>query len=66
MEDYKYLFKIILVGDAGVGKTALVRRFTKGFFPFQEAPTIGVDVSVKTVTVNGERVKVCDTTFVLC
>lgn len=56
--DYKYLFKIILVGDAGVGKTAMVRRFTKGFFPFQEAPTIGVDMSVKTVTIDGEKVKV--------
>lgn len=55
--DYKYLFKVILVGDAGVGKTAMVRRFTKGFFPFQEAPTIGVDMSVKTVVVDGEKVK---------
>eukprot|EP00794_Sanderia_malayensis_P007329 gene7329-8149_t len=55
--DYKYLFKVILVGDAGVGKTAMVRRFTKGFFPFQEAPTIGVDMSVKTVQVDGEKIK---------
>ena len=56
--DYKYHFKVILVGNAGVGKTAMVRRFTKGFFPFQEAPTIGVDMAVKTVKVNGEKVKV--------
>jgi len=29
MEDYKYLFKIVLVGNAGVGKTCLVRKFTQ-------------------------------------
>lgn len=57
--DYKYHFKVILVGNAGVGKTAMVRRFTKGFFPFQEAPTIGVDMNVKTVDIDGEKVKVC-------
>ena len=61
--DYKYHFKVILVGNAGVGKTAMVRRFTKGFFPFKEAPTIGVDMSVKTVEVDGEKVKVKVTYF---
>ncbi|EDO44463.1 predicted protein, partial [Nematostella vectensis] len=57
MDDYSYLFKIILVGDANVGKTCLVRQFTKGYFPPNQGPTIGVDFTIKTVDVDGEKVK---------
>ena len=56
--DYSYLFKIILVGDSNVGKTSLMRRFTKGYFPSNHRATIGVDFTIKTVEVDGENVKV--------
>ena len=58
MEDYSYLFKIILIGDANVGKTCLVKRFAKGFFTPSQGPTIGVDFTIRTVEVDGEKVKV--------
>lgn len=57
MEDYKFLFKVVLVGNAGVGKTCLVRRFTQGLFPPGQGATIGVDFMIKTVEVDGERIK---------
>ncbi|XP_076446199.1 ras-related protein Rab-30-like [Babylonia areolata] len=57
MEDYKYLFKVVLIGNAGVGKTCLVSRYTKGFFPPGQMATIGVDFMIKTVEIDGDKVK---------
>lgn len=57
MEDYKFLFKVVLIGNAGVGKTCLVRRFTQGLFPPGQGATIGVDFMIKTVEIDGEKIK---------
>lgn len=58
MDDYKYLFKIVLVGNAGVGKTCLVRQFTQGNLPSgHQGATIGVDFMIKTVVANGTKIK---------
>jgi len=57
MEDYKFLFKVVLVGNAGVGKTCIVRRFTQGMFPPGQGATIGVDFMIKTVEIDGEKIK---------
>jgi len=57
MEDYKFLFKVVLIGNAGVGKTCLVRRFTQGLFPPGQGATIGVDFMIKTIEIGGERIK---------
>ncbi|TFG12215.1 MAG: GTP-binding protein [Promethearchaeota archaeon] len=48
-EEYDFLFKSIVVGDGGVGKTALTLRFSKGFFTEDYKMTIGVDFHVKTI-----------------
>ena len=51
-DEYDYLFKSIVVGDGGVGKTALTLRFSKGFFTEDYKMTIGVDFHVKTIKIN--------------
>ncbi|MHA1688948.1 MAG: Rab family GTPase, partial [Promethearchaeota archaeon] len=52
VEEYDFLFKCIVVGDGGVGKTALTIRFSQGFFAEDYKMTIGVDFKVKTITVH--------------
>ncbi|MEX2702250.1 MAG: GTP-binding protein [Candidatus Baldrarchaeota archaeon] len=44
-----YLFKVIVVGDAGVGKTSLTIRFAHGYFIDSYLMTIGVDLYTKNV-----------------
>jgi len=54
-EEYDFLFKSIVVGDGGVGKTALTLRFSKGFFTEDYKMTIGVDFHVKTITIETDE-----------
>jgi len=55
VEEYDYLFKSIVVGDGGVGKTALTLRFSKGFFTEDYKMTIGVDFHVKTISIDSNE-----------
>lgn len=48
-EDYDYLYKIVLVGDAAVGKTHLLSRYVKGTLPKSPTSTIGVEFATRTV-----------------
>jgi GTPase SAR1 family protein len=41
-EEYNYLFKIVVIGDSGVGKTNLVGQFVDEVFKDDEKPTVGV------------------------
>ena len=54
-DEYDYLFKSIVVGDGGVGKTALTLRFSKGFFTEDYKMTIGVDFHVKTISIDSSE-----------
>lgn len=57
-EAFDYLFKIVLIGDAGVGKTCVVQRFKSGTYTEKHGSTIGVDFTMKTLNIDGKLVKV--------
>jgi small GTP-binding protein len=53
----RILFNLNILGNAGVGKTCLVRKFTQGIFPPGQSATIGVDFMIKTVKVGDDKIK---------
>lgn len=55
--DYDYLFKLVLIGDSGVGKSCLLLRFADDQFTESYISTIGVDFRFRTVKVDGKTVK---------
>lgn len=56
---FDYLFKIILIGDSNVGKTCVVHRFKTGQYNEKQQNTIGVDFTVRSMDIDGKKVKVC-------
>ena len=57
-DTFDMLFKVVVIGDCGVGKTCVVQRFKAGTYVERHGNTIGVDFSMKTVVVDGKKVKV--------
>ncbi|CAG5114454.1 unnamed protein product [Candidula unifasciata] len=62
-DHYDYIWKIVLVGDSGVGKTNLLSRFTKNEFLSESKSTIGVEFATRHVTIKGKviRAQIWDT-----
>ena len=56
---YDHIFKIILVGDNGVGKSSIIRRFCEGSYAQDMDTTIGVDFYLSEIEVDGKKIKVC-------
>ena len=55
--EYDFLFKMIMLGDSGVGKSNIIARFTKNEFSFDSKPTIGVEFSVKNLMIDDRNIK---------
>ncbi|KAI3770426.1 hypothetical protein L6452_01559 [Arctium lappa] len=56
-DEYDYLFKVVLIGDSGVGKSNLLSRFTRNEFCLESKSTIGVEFATRTLQVEGKTVK---------
>eukprot|EP01083_Nonionella_stella_P273219 926752_1 len=54
---YDHLFKLLTIGDSGVGKTSLILRFCDDSYTDNFITTVGVDFRFKTVDINGKLVK---------
>ena len=56
-EHYDYLFKIVLIGDSGVGKSNLLLRYTKNQFKVNSQSTIGVEFATRNIKVDDSYVR---------
>ncbi|KAH7387432.1 hypothetical protein KP509_16G022800 [Ceratopteris richardii] len=56
-DDYDYLFKVVLIGDSGVGKSNLLSRFTRNEFSLESKSTIGVEFATRSINVDGKTIK---------
>ncbi|KAJ6803046.1 ras-related protein RIC1 [Iris pallida] len=55
--EYDYLFKLLLIGDSGVGKSCLLLRFADDSYLESYISTIGVDFKIRTVEQDEKTIK---------
>ena len=53
-QEYDYLFKLLLIGDSGVGKSCLLLRFADDTYTDSFISTIGVDFKIRTIELEGK------------
>lgn len=58
MNSYNLLYKIIIIGDSNVGKSSLVLRYCDNKFIQNFISTIGIDFKIKTIEIDGMKIKV--------
>jgi len=56
-DEYDFLFKVVLIGDSGVGKSNLLSRFTRNEFNLESKSTIGVEFATRSIKCDGKTVK---------
>ncbi|CDS07587.1 hypothetical protein LRAMOSA01536 [Lichtheimia ramosa] len=56
-DEYDYLFKLVLIGDSGVGKSNLLSRFTTNEFNLESKSTIGVEFATKNIQIDNHTIK---------
>mmetsp|Transcript_22791 Transcript_22791/g.66358 ORF Transcript_22791/g.66358 Transcript_22791/m.66358 type:complete len:206 (-) Transcript_22791:174-791(-) len=54
---YSHLVKLLLIGDSAVGKSSVLLRYADDQFTSSFITTIGIDFKIKSITLDGKRVK---------
>ena len=57
MPKAEYMFKLVVVGDSGVGKSQLLSRFTNDEFDLDSKSTIGVEFATRSIQHDGKIIK---------
>ena len=56
-KQHDHLFKLLIIGNAGVGKSSILVRFADNIFTQSYITTIGVDFKIRTIEVEGKKIK---------
>jgi small GTP-binding protein len=56
-DDYDMIFKVILIGDSGVGKSNMLSRYIKDEFSIDTKTTVGVEFGCKRIEINELKIK---------
>lgn len=57
-EEYDMIFKVVLIGDSGVGKTNILSRYVRDDFSIETKSTVGVEFGSKVLKVNNTSIKI--------
>ena len=55
--EYDYLFKLLIIGDSGVGKSSILVQYIDSVYYDNYISTIGVDFKIKTLEMDGKQIK---------
>jgi small GTP-binding protein len=56
-DDYDLIFKVVLIGDSGVGKSNILSRYLKNEFSIETKTTVGVEFGAKKIEIEGIKIK---------
>jgi Ras-related protein Rab-11A len=56
-DDYDLIFKVVLIGDSGVGKSNILTRYLKDEFSLNTKTTVGVEFGTKQIAVDDIKIK---------
>ena len=57
-DNIDYLFKLVVLGESGVGKTNIILRYSKNKFDANSTSTVGVDFSLSFIDIDGKNIKI--------